>query len=319
VLPFFYVMGKSLLNTHVAVGGTVVINNKFAFPATVVKQMIEERVTGFSGVPSTYAHLLHRSPLRNCREQLACLRYCSQAGGHLPRALKEELRQALPSNTQIFVMYGATEASARLAYVEPSRLAEKLDSIGRPIPGVTFKVLDEEGAELPEGKVGELVAAGPNIMQGYWRDAESTARVLDQHGYHTGDLGYRDRDGYYFLVGRRDNMLKVGGHRINPQEIEDALMASGLLTEVAVLGQADALLGNRLVALATPRDSRTDRSELLRDCSSRLPGYKVPAEVCMVQALPKNFSGKVDRAACALMLPAPGTVAPPLAGVHHDH
>lgn len=302
VLPFFYVMGKSLLNTHVAVGGTVVINNRFAFPATVVKQMIEEKVTGFSGVPSTYAHLLHRSFLRSCREQLGSLRYCSQAGGHLPRALKEELCQALPAHTRLFVMYGATEASARLAYVEPSRLKEKLDSIGRPIPGVELKVLDPQGRKLPPGEVGELVAAGRNIMQGYWRDAESTARVLDQHGYHTGDLGYCDQDGYFFLVGRSDDLLKVGGHRINPQEIEETLMASGLLVEVAVIGVGDPLLGYRLVALAVARDSGTSWQELLRGCFPRLPRYKVPAEVCMVQTLPKNFSGKVDRAACVRMV-----------------
>jgi long-chain acyl-CoA synthetase len=111
VLPFFYVMGKSLLNTHFAVGGTVVINNKFAYPASVIKQMGEERITGFSGVPSTYAYLLHRSPLANYRDKLPSLRYCSQAGGHMSGQIKEELRRVLPSHTRIFIMYGATEAS----------------------------------------------------------------------------------------------------------------------------------------------------------------------------------------------------------------
>ena len=96
VLPFFYVMGKSLLNTHFAVGGTIVINNKFAFPVTVVNQMIDEQVTGFSGVPSTYAHLLHRSPLAKVRDKLASLRYCSKAGGHMSRPIKKELRSVLP-------------------------------------------------------------------------------------------------------------------------------------------------------------------------------------------------------------------------------
>ena len=118
-LPFFYVMGKSLLNTHFAVGGTVVINNKFAYPASVIKQMVDEQVTGFSGVPSTYAYLLHRSPLANYRDKLTSLRYCSQAGGHMSRQIKEKLRQVLPENTKIYIMYGDTEASARLTYLEP--------------------------------------------------------------------------------------------------------------------------------------------------------------------------------------------------------
>ena len=114
VLPFFYVMGKSLLNTHVAVGGTLVINNRFAYPAAVLKQMADEKVTGFSGVPSTYAYLLHRSPFRNSRGQFKHLRMVTQAGGHMARSVKTALHEALPDHTQICIMYGATEASARL-------------------------------------------------------------------------------------------------------------------------------------------------------------------------------------------------------------
>jgi long-chain acyl-CoA synthetase len=246
VLPFFYVMGKSLLNTHFAVGGTVVVNNRFAFPACVIEQMVSEGITGFSGVPSTYAHLLYRSPLAAYRDRLVSLRYCSQAGGHMSSVTKEKLLQALPAHTKLYIMYGATEAAARLTYVEPEHLRKKLDSIGTPIPGVTVKILDEMGNEVPYGREGELVACGPNIMRGYWRDEESSLQVLDKHGYHTGDLGYQDEDGYLFVTGRKDNLLKVCGHRINPQEIEDALMKTGLLMEVAVIGIEDKLQGKRL-------------------------------------------------------------------------
>ncbi len=307
VLPFHYVMGKSLLNTHIAAGGSLVVNNRFAFPAAVIRQMAEERVTGFSGVPATFAHLLHRSPLASYRDRLDALRYCSQAGGHMDRTTKEKLIEALPRTTRLYVMYGATEASARLSYVEPSRLHEKIDSIGRPIPGVTMKVLDAGGEEVLDGEVGEIVASGPNIMQGYWRDPAATAAVLTPLGYHTGDLGYRDSDGYFHLTGRKDNQLKVGGHRIDPQEVEDVLMASGLLVEIAVMGVGDALLGRRLVALAAPRDAGIDDKTLLRWCASRLPSYKVPSEVRLVRALPKNDNGKVDRPACeSIMEPGAG-------------
>lgn len=298
VLPFFYVMGKSLLNTHIAVGGSLVLNNKFAFPAAIVHQMSEEKVTGFSGVPATFAHLLHRSPLAAYRGRLEALRYCSQAGGHMDRTTKKALIDALPRHTKFFVMYGATEASARLSFVEPARLIEKIDSVGRAIPGVTLKVLDEKGKEIPIGEVGEIVASGPNIMQGYWRDPASTAAALSPHGYHTGDLGFRDADGYFYITGRKDNQLKVGGHRINPKEVEDLLMASGLLVEVAVVGAVDALLGHRLVALATPQGVNLNVQDLLKGCAARVPGYKVPTEVLLVRALPKNDNGKVDRSAC---------------------
>lgn len=298
VQPFFYVMGKSLLNTHMAVGGRIVINNKFAYPATVIKQMIDEEVTGFSGVPSTYAYLLHQSPLEANRNNFKSLRYCSQAGGHMASATKEKLLSVLPEHTQIFVMYGATEASARLAYVEPEMLAQKIDSIGKPIPGVTLKVLDKTGQEQPEGEVGEIVASGDNIMQGYWQNPAATAEALSKHGYHTGDLGYRDCDGYFFVVGRKDNQLKVGGHRINTQEVEDVIMSSGLVVEVSVLGIPDQLLGNKLVAVIVPAVPDLADKSVLSFCSKKLPAFKTPQEILQIKSLPKNASGKVDKGKC---------------------
>lgn len=301
VLPFFYVMGKSLLNTHFAVGGTVVVNNRFAFPAGVIEQMVSERVTGFSGVPSTYAYLLHRSPLGAYRDKLASLRYCSQAGGHMSSMIKEKLLETLPSHTQLYIMYGATEAAARLAYVEPERLRGKIDSIGRPIPGVTIKVMNEKGFEVPSGLHGELVARGPNIMLGYWKDSESTYRVLDENGYHTGDMGYQDEDGYLYVTGRKDNLLKVGGHRINTQEIEDALMKTELLLEVTVFGVEDGMLGKRLVALAVPISGKTSERDVLANYLTVLPRYKLPSEIKFVRSLHKNSNGKIDRSKCMEM------------------
>ena len=298
ILPFFYVMGKSLLNTHFAVGGTVVINNKFTFPVAVLKQMVEERVTGFSGVPSNFAFLINRSPLANFRDELESLRYCSQAGGHMPRPVKEELRRLLPEHTEIFVMYGATEAGARLSYLEPDRFLDKMDSIGKAIPGVRLRVLGEEGNELPIGQIGELVASGENIMQGYWKDPEATAKALDQNGYHTGDMCYQDAEGFFYLVGRKDNLLKVGGHRVSPQEIEDIIMGTGLVMETVVLGIPDELLGHRLLALVTPKEEDCNVDQLMDLCAEKLPKHQVPSEIRLVPSLPKNSSGKIDRAQC---------------------
>ena len=302
VLPFYYVMGKSLLNTHFAVSGRVVINNKFAFPASVLNSMVEEEVTGFSGVPSTYAHLLHRSPIKKYCGKLTSLRYCSQAGGHMSRATKEELRRTLPPHTDIYIMYGATEASARLSYLSPNKFKEKMDSIGKAIPGVSLKVIDGKAGDLPPGEIGELVASGDNIMQGYWRDQEATARVLDERGYRTGDLAYRDKEGYFFIVGRKDHLLKVGGRRINPIEVEDVLMGSGHVTETVVLGIDDQLLGHKLVALIALKNNHCSSSELLKHCAKNLPKYKLPSEIKLVPRLPHNTSGKVDRSKCLELL-----------------
>lgn len=297
VLPFYYVMGKSLLNTHMAVGGTVVINNTFAYPASVIQQMAEEKVTGFSGVPSTFAYLLHRSPLAAYRDRLDSLLYCSQAGGHMSAGLKQALRQVLPEHTRIYIMYGATEASARLTYLNPDALETRLDSIGKPIPHVILRVLNESGEEVPVGHPGELVASGPNIMKGYWRDDKGTAAVLGPEGYHTGDLGYRDEEGYFYVTGRKDHLIKVGGHRINPQEIEDVLMETELVLESVVLGVPDSLLGTRLVAVTAPNNGDCTPDQILSKCAEKLPRFKLP-EIHLVRALPKSASHKIDRKKC---------------------
>lgn len=296
VLPFYYVMGKSLLNTHVAVGGTVVINNKFAYTASVLKQMAEEEVTGFSGVPSTYAHLLFKSPLAAYRDKLPALRYCSQAGGHMPRHVKRELLKILPSHTRLIVMYGATEASARLTYVPPERLEDKIDSIGISIAGVTMCVMSGEGKILGPGETGELVALGENIMLGYYKDPQATNRALDRNGFHTGDLGYVDDEGFYYITGRKDDQLKVGGHRLNPREIEDIVIESGQAVECIIFAIEDVIMGHKLAGLVVPiRETSETRRAILNYCNQKLPKYKVPVSLLMVETIPKNSNGKPDR------------------------
>jgi len=300
VLPFFYVMGKSLLNTHMAVGGVVVLNNQFAYTAAVLRQMADEKVTGFSGVPSTFAHLLFRSPLAAYRDKLPDLRYCSQAGGHMPARVKRELLKVLPGHTRLIVMYGATEAAARLAYVPPERLEAKIDSIGIPIPGVTMSVVSPEGRDLGPGEHGEIVVRGDNIMLGYYKDEEATRQVLDERGYHTGDLGYMDEEGFFYVTGRKDDQLKVGGHRVSPQEIEDAIADSGLAVESVVFGLPDPLQGQRLAGLVVPvRPASGTVTEILRHCAARLPKFAVPGTLRLVETIPKTANGKLDRAASA--------------------
>lgn len=298
VLPFFYVMGKSLLNTHIASGGTVIINNGFMYPANVVHQMIKEKVTGFSGVPSTYAYLLNRSPLETSKEKLNHLRYCSQAGGHMAKTIKIGLRKVLPSHTQIFTMYGATEAAARLTYLEPEKFESKIDSIGKPIPDVTIRIIDEDGNERFNGEEGELIATGPNIMMGYWKKPKDTAHVLTKKGYHTGDIGYRDPEGFLYIVRRKDGLLKVGGHRINPTEIEEFLMATELLVESAVVGLPDKLLGTKLMAIVVTKEDSILAKNIHKVCASGLPKHKNPAQIITVRSLPKTANGKIDRKKC---------------------
>jgi acyl-CoA synthetase (AMP-forming)/AMP-acid ligase II len=220
----------------------------------------------------------------------------------MPGAMKRQLRRVLPDHTDICIMYGATEASARLTWLPPRYLESRINSIGKAIPGVHIKILDETGKEVAPGETGELVASGDNIMQGYWKDADTTKKALDHHGYHTGDQGYMDKEGFIFIKGRKDSLIKVGGHRISPQEVEDALMETDLVVEVVVVGKADPLLGHRLVALAVAKDRGTVAREILACCSKLLPKYKLPGEIILVRQLPKNANGKINKQGCEKLL-----------------
>jgi amino acid adenylation domain-containing protein len=296
VLPFHYVYGLSLLHTHLAVGGSIVIDNRFVFPNVVLRSMQQHQVTGFAGVPSTFALLLHRSDLE--RTPLPSLRYVTQAGGAMPRAQIVEWRARGPQ-VPFFVMYGATEAAARLAVLDPDRLQQKLGSIGRAIPNVEIQVVDAEGRPCAAGEVGELVARGANISMGYWNDADETQRRFGPLGYRTGDLGYEDADGFIFLVGRKHDMIKVGANRVGAKEIEDVLHDHDRVHEAAVVAAPNDLLGEVPVAFVSLRGAIDDAERSLRAfCASRLPGYKVPERVVICTELPKlEGAGKIDRPA----------------------
>ena len=296
VLPFYYVYGLSLLHTHVAVGGSVVVDNRFAFPNVVVQAMRDHAVTGFAGVPSTFALLLHRSSLTSTLQPT--LRYVTQAGGAMSSA---HIREWLERGPQVpfYVMYGATEAAARLTYLEPARLRDKLGSIGRPIPNVEIMVREEDGSPAAPGEVGELVARGSNIACGYWNRPEESSERFGPDGYRTGDLGYADDEGFLFLVGRKHDMMKIGAHRVGPREIEEVLLEHPAVHEAAVVAVADEILGEAAVAFVSLRAGGLVAADALRGyCASRLPPHKVPSRFIFPGELPKIAGiGKIDKRA----------------------
>jgi acyl-CoA synthetase (AMP-forming)/AMP-acid ligase II len=295
VLPFYYVYGKSLLNTHAAAGGAVVIENRFLFPNTALDTLEQQRCTGLSGVPSTFAILLNRSNLAERR--LEHLRYLTQAGGPMSPEHTRRLLELLPRQ-KLFVMYGATEASARLSYLDPAELPGRIGSIGKAIPNVELRVLEEDGSEADVDEVGEIVARGSNIMSGYWNDPEETERVLGPEGYHTGDLARRDAEGFLYVVGRKKDMIKTGAHRISAKEIEEAIVEHPAVHEAAVIGEPDEMLGEIVSAYVVFQDaSNGQRDELMGFLKRRLPAYKVPGKLQQLPELPKNESGKIMKQA----------------------
>jgi len=162
---------------------------------------------------------------------------------------------------------------------------------------VTLEIVGPDGAQLPPRATGEIVARGDNIMRGYWRDPEQTAKVLRQRRLHTGDLGWLDDDGFLFIVGRESEMIKSGAHRISPREIEDVIEAVDGVRECAVVGVPDEQLGHAILAVVAPQDGReVERQPLLRACLEELPRYKLPTHVLAVPALPRTPAGKVARA-----------------------
>lgn len=296
VLPFHYVYGLSLLHTHLAVGGSLVIENRSAYPNVVLEAMREHEVTGFAGVPSTFALMLHRSNLADV--SLPRLRYVTQAGGGMAPARITEWLERGPK-ADFYVMYGATEAAARLTYLPPADLPRKLGSIGRAIPDVEIVVVTESGERARPGETGELVARGANVSSGYWNNAEETALRFSPMGYHTGDLGYADDEGYLYLVGRRHDMIKVGANRVSAKEIEDVLQQHPAVYEAAVVAVPHPLLGEAPVAFVALKAELADAQGTLRGfCAERLQPYKVPVRIVEQAELPKLPGvGKLDRGA----------------------
>ena len=208
ILPFYYIYGNSLLLTHIGCGGRLVIENRFLYPEVVLDTMESENVTGFSGVPSNFMILLGNSTFS--KRKFQSLRYFTQAGGAMAPEIIRQLMDAFPDK-EIFIMYGQTEASPRVTYLPPNKLASKLGSIGIAVPGVKVTVVDEEGKELPAGKVGEIVVTGPSVMLGYWNHADEEREVLKDGRLFTGDLAKKDDDGYIYVVGRKKRDYQNGG------------------------------------------------------------------------------------------------------------
>ncbi len=291
ILPFYYSYGNSLLLTHMYCGGSLVIDNRFAYPNVILELMSQERVTGFSGVPSTFAILMHKSNIHSYR--FDHLRYLTQAGGPMTPALTQKILEAMP-HIRIFIMYGQTEASARLSYLEPEKLLEKIGSIGKAIPGVTLEVKNDKGKSCKVGETGEIVARGDNIMTGYWNQPEATKTVLKEDGLHTGDLAHIDEDGYFYIVSRKTDMIKSGAHRISPKEIEEIFAEFPGLVETAVVGVPDEILGEALVAYIVPKQ-KIDTKELRKHLRLNLAPFKIPREIIEVKTLPKTPSGKIQK------------------------
>ncbi len=317
-LPLSFDYGLYQIIMAVMFGGTVVLESSFLYMSDILRRIADEHVTGLPVVPTMVAMLLKGCDLG--AYDLTRLRYVTNTGAALPVRHIQCLRQVMP-HVKIFSMFGLTECK-RVGYLDPMELDTRPGSVGRAMPNCETLVVDKNGNEVSPGEVGELIIRGSNVMQGYWNDSEMTARVYRPGGYpasrwlHSGDCFCRDREGFLYFLGRRDDMIKTRGERVSPKEVESVICELDGVAESAVVGVPDNVLGSAIKAFVVRRDNDLDERALLAHCARRLESYMIPKYIEFVAALPKTAHGKTDKGALQRTA-VPGRIepiAPPHAG-----
>ncbi len=286
-LPLFHCFGQNfILNATLYAGATLVLQRRFvADDALAVCE--RHRVTMFFGVPTVYIALLAHP---RAAEALRGVRYFFSAAAILPTHVERAWHER--TGLHIHEGYGLTETSPFASYNHAR--AHKSGSVGAPIEGVEMRVVDPDGRPLGDGEVGELCIKGPNVMQGYFGRDEETSRAITDGWFRTGDVGYRDAEGDYFLVDRVKDMINVGGFKVWPREVEEVLFAHPGVRESAVVGVPDDVHGEAVKAFVIPREAATvDAAQIVAYCRENLSAYKVPKYVEVVSAIPKGATGKI--------------------------
>ena len=302
VLPLSFDAGLSQVLTAFRAGARCVLMN-YLLPREVPRICAREGITGMTGVPPLWFQL---TSLDWPKEATKALRYFANTGGHLPRPAVMRLREIFPQASP-YLMYGLTEAF-RSTYLDPKEIDRRPDSMGKAIPNAEILVVREDGTPTAPGEVGELVHRGPLVALGYWNDPERTAErfrpapgqpaglPLPEIAVWSGDLVSRDEEGFFYFVGRRDDMIKTSGYRVSPTEIEEVIFASGLVDEVAAIGLPHDTLGQSITLLVKPKPgARADKEALLAVCRQQLPAYMLPQQIEERADLHRNPNGKIDR------------------------
>jgi long-chain acyl-CoA synthetase len=297
VMPFFYCYGLSLFHTHLRVGGSMVLNNSFIFLGAVINDLKNHNCTGFAGVPSHFQILLRKSETFATTD-FPGLRYVTQAGGKLSPVFIDEFREAFPQ-VKFYVMYGQTEATARLSYLEPAVYEERRGSLGRGIPGVELKVVNEKNEPVKPGEIGEIIARGDNIMTGYINDPQSTNEVLREGWLHTGDLATVDDDGYIYHSARKKEIMKISGKRVSPKEIEEVILGIHEVVDCTIEAIEDEIQGEAIkatVVVSSTSETTLTEEAVKEQCAHSLAIYKIPKVVEFKDRMELSSSGKKVKA-----------------------
>lgn len=300
VLPLSFDYGLYQVIMAFMYGGTVVLEKSFLYIHKVLERIGQEGVTGFPVVPTVLAMILNLRDIK--KYNFSSLRYMTNTGAALPAEHIRKFREFFPE-VKFYSMFGLTECK-RVSYLPPAELDNKPLSVGIPIPNCEVFILDESGKEVEPGVTGELVIRGSNVMQGYWKDPELTAKYYRSGRYpgerllYSGDYFRRDKEGYLYFLGRKDDMIKSRGERISPKEIENVICQIPGVIEVAVIGVPDEIAGQSIKGfLVCDKDANLTEKDVLKHCSENLESFALPKYIEFLEQLPKTPHGKIDKKA----------------------
>ncbi|GAC12863.1 acyl-CoA ligase (AMP-forming), exosortase system type 1 associated [Aliiglaciecola lipolytica E3] len=303
LLPLSFDYGLSQITTGLLTGASVVLMDYF-LAGDVVKAMEQHQVTGLAAVPPLWQQLMKAKWHDNATQHL---RYFTNSGGAMPQVTLTSIRSTF-TNAKPYLMYGLTEAF-RSTYLDPELVDEKIGSMGKAIPNAEVMVVREDGSECDADEPGELVHRGPHVSLGYWNDTVKTAErfkpvpaklnglVLPEMAVWSGDTVKRDKQGFLYFVGRKDEMIKTSGYRVSPMEVEEACYQScGDISEAIATGVKDLELGQAVaLLLVLKEEAQHSEKEILALCKKAMPNFMHPKYVEFRTSLPRNPNGKVDR------------------------
>lgn len=288
-LPVFHVFALTVVvNAPLHRGATILLEPQFS-PEQVLQTIRKQKATVFAGVPTMYNFIYQYE--NGTREDYESIRLSISGGASLPVSLLENFEQKFA--TRISEGYGLSEASPVTCFNPLDR--ERIPgSIGMSIVNVENKVVDESGVEVPKGEVGELIVRGPNVMKGYYKMPEETAKTIKNGWLHTGDMAKEDENGYFYIVDRKKDMIIVGGYNVFPREVEEVLYSHPDIIEAAVVGMPQDDLGEEVHAhVVLKKDSNVTKEDIINFCNENLVKYKLPAVIHFKDELPKGPTGKI--------------------------
>ena len=289
--PFFHIAGLGSIVANILIGTVVVIHPLGAFdPAAVLDAYAREGATIAFNVPQQWDQICARPGIGQRDLKLRIISWgAAPASEATLRAMAEKFPRAL--NVAVF---GQTETSPITCVLRGADSLRKLGSVGRPIPAIAYRIVDDAMNDVPAGAVGEIVYRGPNVMRGYWNKPEETAEAFAGGWFHSGDLVRQDDEGFIWVVDRKKDMIISGGENIYCAELENAIADHPSVLEVAVIGRPDEHWGQVPVAIVAARPgARLALGDLTRFLRSKLASFKMPKDLLLVESLPRNAAGKV--------------------------